>query len=611
LRDASAPIEACNFLEKQRELFATRRRKQADAIEFLHKYRADDELVLQKAAAARKSRGSQSYKFSARHNLTSGLSSPSSKSNQRKRPDARASVYSHAAYPAFISLKDDSVEAPDSTSEKSQPRLSPCNILSVDKKSICFRIALDRLKSIAREASRLPLPEDTNNDEKSDLTPTAAESSADVTQNESQCEERKQLGLNKDGHIFEQNRHGAFRRSEKEKEESLLCYNNRGRFEGEVTKNNRGDNANSDNYYSAEIVSDAIDCKDTISSPSSDDRSNSDDDVDVDVDVDLAVESNRSEAHPHSAGMKSHRNDHSNDVLKSGGEMSTEVGNNDDHIIRRMSCAQIRSNITTNGMLSQENEKEENEDHVPSKGSLQSSIGRPNVITAPAISKPCSATKVLSADGELDKEVKFLVTRDIIDRQREECLNNGDRLKKETEIDNTTKKLRPEDRKRSIETWAVKKPLDVETNVPRTKGRDSTADCEVSTKQSEAHSCATETARTTGDREANGVNHVDNAEGELHGRIKAKTTVLEQAISTEEERQTSGRNKTNTLDDISNTEGRGNGSEHIFSKSSNDPNSVTETDRASRPPPKRKKKKKGKSYYPASSFFAHRQFISR
>ena len=39
LRDAPVPKEACNFLKKQRELFEERRKKQADAIDFLHQFR--------------------------------------------------------------------------------------------------------------------------------------------------------------------------------------------------------------------------------------------------------------------------------------------------------------------------------------------------------------------------------------------------------------------------------------------------------------------------------------------------------------------------------------------------------------------------------------------
>lgn len=163
LRDASAPTEACNFLEKQRELFAARRQKQVDAIELLHQYRADDELVLRKAEAARRSLGSRSYKFSARHNVTNGMSLSPSKLGREWQPDAKSSLHSYAIYPTLTPTKNKSdIVMKDTISKDSHRTRSHDVPANIDQKPICFESAFEVLGIIAKEASRIPLPEETD-----------------------------------------------------------------------------------------------------------------------------------------------------------------------------------------------------------------------------------------------------------------------------------------------------------------------------------------------------------------------------------------------------------------------------------------------------------------
>jgi len=157
LRGAPVPTEACNFLEKQRELFAARRKNQADAMKILHQFRADDDFVLR---TARRSFGSNNNNYSATHNSTSGYPLSLSKLGRKRQPDARASIYSYAVYPMLTQIVHASTKEHDDTSNESSLLQSPINPPDINKNSICFESAFEALKIAAKEASRQSLPED-------------------------------------------------------------------------------------------------------------------------------------------------------------------------------------------------------------------------------------------------------------------------------------------------------------------------------------------------------------------------------------------------------------------------------------------------------------------
>lgn len=164
LRDASAPVEACNFLQKQRELFATRRKNQVEAMEFLHQYRAEDDPVL-RTPAARHSIRSNSYKYSARHNVTSRWSLSPAKLRLKQQPDARASVYSYAVYPLCISKDHDGIIQHNGTLGDSCTMTPTQNHSENDSEPIHFESAFGSLSVIAKEASMFPLPDDDGENE--------------------------------------------------------------------------------------------------------------------------------------------------------------------------------------------------------------------------------------------------------------------------------------------------------------------------------------------------------------------------------------------------------------------------------------------------------------
>lgn len=160
LRDAPIPKEACNFLEKQRQLFQERRKNQADAIEFLHKFRADDDFVLR---SARRSVGSK---------YDSNSTTPN-KINQYKTlepgqiPDARAPVYSYAVYPSLNQTPQSasSTVKHDTIANESPVRKSDIHIPNINQTSISFKDAFEALERAAKEASRIPLPDDDDDDD--------------------------------------------------------------------------------------------------------------------------------------------------------------------------------------------------------------------------------------------------------------------------------------------------------------------------------------------------------------------------------------------------------------------------------------------------------------
>eukprot|EP00535_Pseudo-nitzschia_heimii_P000657 CAMPEP_0197180172 /NCGR_PEP_ID=MMETSP1423-20130617/4872_1 /TAXON_ID=476441 /ORGANISM="Pseudo-nitzschia heimii, Strain UNC1101" /LENGTH=538 /DNA_ID=CAMNT_0042630203 /DNA_START=27 /DNA_END=1643 /DNA_ORIENTATION=- len=157
LRDAKIPKEACNFLEKQRELFAVRRKNRADAIQFLHQFRADDDYVLR---TTRHSLGSQDDKRSESRKSAYRFSFPPSQREQERQPDARASIYSFAIYPISTQRTDVSPQKYPNTSNESSSLEFPIHPAEIIENSISFESAFNRLEIAAKEASRLPIPED-------------------------------------------------------------------------------------------------------------------------------------------------------------------------------------------------------------------------------------------------------------------------------------------------------------------------------------------------------------------------------------------------------------------------------------------------------------------
>mmetsp|Transcript_16437 Transcript_16437/g.41223 ORF Transcript_16437/g.41223 Transcript_16437/m.41223 type:complete len:549 (+) Transcript_16437:327-1973(+) len=150
LRHAPIPIEACNFMKKQRELFEMRRKNQADAIEFLHQFRADDDFVLR---SARRSLGSKNDNQSA---------TPKKQLEPGQEPDARAAVYSYAVYPMLTQTMNSRAVTQDNISNDSPSLQSATNPPKIIESSIPFQYAFELLEAAAKEASKHPLPEDSD-----------------------------------------------------------------------------------------------------------------------------------------------------------------------------------------------------------------------------------------------------------------------------------------------------------------------------------------------------------------------------------------------------------------------------------------------------------------
>jgi hypothetical protein len=146
LKDASAvPItDACNFLENMTRNRMVRRKNQADAIQFLHQYRGSDETTTTTTTTT----------SSSRYSL--------SPTKQYSRPDACASIYSYDVYPIYnnntiaVTNKRDNDDDNDMSLQ-----LPPV----IDKNSICFESAFKALGIIVKEASQVPLPDDDDDDD--------------------------------------------------------------------------------------------------------------------------------------------------------------------------------------------------------------------------------------------------------------------------------------------------------------------------------------------------------------------------------------------------------------------------------------------------------------
>ena len=109
----------------------------------------------------RRSLGSQKEKYSASRNSAHKYISSPSQLEQVRRPDARASIYSYAIYPISTQTTIASSQKHDVTSNASSSSLeSPIHPTEIIENSICFDSAYKRLEITAKQASRLPIPED-------------------------------------------------------------------------------------------------------------------------------------------------------------------------------------------------------------------------------------------------------------------------------------------------------------------------------------------------------------------------------------------------------------------------------------------------------------------
>jgi hypothetical protein len=136
LQDASAvPItDACYFLENMTRNRMVRRKNQADAMEFLHQYRADETIT------------------TGRWSL--------SPTKQYSRPDARASIYSYDVYPTNTKEHSNNTIAVTNKRDDDDNAVSLQLPPLIDKNSICFESAFKALGIIVKEASQVPLPDD-------------------------------------------------------------------------------------------------------------------------------------------------------------------------------------------------------------------------------------------------------------------------------------------------------------------------------------------------------------------------------------------------------------------------------------------------------------------
>ena len=125
-----------------------RRKNQADAIEFLHQFRADDDFVLR---SARRSLESKSDNQSA---------TPKTQLEPGQEPDARAAVYSYAEYPMLTQTMNSRAVTQDNISNDSPSLQSATNPPEIIESSIFFQYAFELLELAAKEASKHPLPAD-------------------------------------------------------------------------------------------------------------------------------------------------------------------------------------------------------------------------------------------------------------------------------------------------------------------------------------------------------------------------------------------------------------------------------------------------------------------
>lgn len=669
LRYASAPTEACNFIEKQRELFATRRKKQADAVEFLHQYRADNELVLRKAAAARRGLGSKSYKYSARHNLTTRRWSSSPTNPEREQePDAHSSVYSYAIYPTLIPNKHGSTVAQDTTSEELSPPRSPDNPPSIDQKSIRFESAMETLEIAAKEASRVPLPENTDDigNENSETLFETTGALVEVARQALRCDDN----VHSDGEEDESNEKGEI-------EIPLAYHGTRDVFNGESKESIIGAELDNENNHPNLILDGEIDfyvnreeernsCVSLSEKNLFDgDLPNCRSELSVDVDDSSAVQFIPFEAFSkigESLVMGSLSSTHSEDDGDDDEKTLTKVETDDDSIIPGESFMKLGASMMAKELLSSKDEEDEEEKQIPTREPLQSSMETSDMITttgtASIASQPSTESRPLSVESEITEQTNNC-TLDDTSCQSAKSLLDGDRLETDdVVIDRQFTNSRAQCDKQLKEGCQGQKPRNDQADIPKSADKDSNVHCEKSIREPERCSSVVEkqehverslysrvelgddefdmvrtptkpnlTAEISGKAEPNVIDHISNTEDKSQGSDNEEPNVLDHINITEEKPQgredeesnavdrtknTGSNEESNFLYHISNTKEKLQGSEPESSVNSKDTTSLSVRDETPRIPPNRKKKKKNdKSYYPSSGLFASRQFLSR
>mmetsp|Transcript_13241 Transcript_13241/g.27773 ORF Transcript_13241/g.27773 Transcript_13241/m.27773 type:complete len:632 (-) Transcript_13241:109-2004(-) len=631
-------MEACNFLEKQRELFAARRKKQADAIEFLHHYRADDKLVLRKAAAARHSLGSNSYKYSARHNLTTSRwsLSPSKVERRERQPDAHSPVYSYATYPTLTRNKYSSTVTQDDISEEPSPLLSPPNPPNIDQIPIHFKSAFETLEITAEEASRVPLPGDIHNGDNENSFENT-EPLNEGTQKALRCDKDVQIDGEEDEINGKNNEHSSFLQSAKEKE-TLIPLGDRGNCDvlnNENTKSSSGDEVDKESDHPILILDGEIDFE-VNTEEERDSRVSLSKNVPLNGDVkDCGTESkvdigsSSAQFIPFEAFSKlgeslimgslckthSEENDNDDDDEK----MLIEGESDDDSIIPGESFMQLGASMMANNMLSSKDEEEEVRSISTEKSERITTTG-----TASTVSQRSAGSKPLSVNKQTNNG-----TLDNASSRLGKSLFDGDRLETVAVIDHQFTKSRSRGDGQLKEVCQSKKLPDDNSDILKSTDEDSDINFECSSvveKQehfdrssySGVMSSAVKTpkksnltAERSDSADPNDVDHRSDTEEKPQGSGNEEPNSGYQTSSAKETPQENGNEEPNALDHKGSTkeELHENGKESVVNNRDTSPLPVRNV--ASLPPQNRRKKKKDKSYYPSSGLFVSRQFLSR
>jgi len=154
-----------------------RRKNQADAIEFLHQYRAGVQ-IRHSLGQNNNDNDNANLNVDANENentntntiTTSRWSLSPSNLCYGRRPDARASVYCYTAYPMHHSEKKDhnnaTVIEDNYDDHDDDGLLLPIIVIpDIDKNSICFESTFKALGNVGKEASQIPLPDDDDDDD--------------------------------------------------------------------------------------------------------------------------------------------------------------------------------------------------------------------------------------------------------------------------------------------------------------------------------------------------------------------------------------------------------------------------------------------------------------
>jgi len=595
LRDAPIPTEACNFREKQQELFAARRKNQADAMEFLHQFRADDDFVLR---TTRRSLGSKDNKYSATCRYPP---SPSTLGRERE-PDARASVYSYAIYPMLTETIHGSAVKHDGTSNELSPLQPPTNPPDIIKNSICFNSAFEALELAAKEASRQPLPEE-DYFENADHDDNQYLETAIGTLH-TLVEHTDQLLIPDDNN--------GLGNSGEDESESKKCSTTFQSFAEEAAQASLPDSDNKNgcgHNFKRDITAAEIDDRKSnlvLILKSEVDEGNI---PSHDSDCIVAVDSSNAPFIPYEAFSKlgeslvveSHSIPQSKDLHV--GKSFTKYDSDDESIIPGESFMQLGASMMANDLFSSKDDDEEKS--MLTKESLQYSIENSGLISTTATDVTASQTSSNSKSLSVDVE--------IVERVSDETLHpkNGESVKSACDDVIPERKAMAEDESTSLgskfdeqkrrfcedEEFAstdvsIPRDTDGESSIQNSKSVFQSESCCDNAKEQEAFEMSMNTAAVIGDtvyetiktpKKSNlSVARRDNEDGNCVDRISDKGEKLQ-----ESEAQSIEFNR-----EIASTHSIGDAPRNI------------RRNRA-------KKKKKDESYYPSSSLFVSRQFFAR